>query len=78
MTDDPMGRVEGAVDQAVSTARNMKDDAGEVANNFQRAVDRSVADQPMTTIAIALLVGFVLGAICVPPILTADSTVWRL
>jgi ElaB/YqjD/DUF883 family membrane-anchored ribosome-binding protein len=63
MTDDPMGRVEAAVDQAVSTARNMKDDAGEVANNFQRAVDRSVADQPITTIAIALLVGFALGAI---------------
>ena len=37
--------------------------AGEVAGNIKGAVDRSVKDQPMATLAMAAAVGFVLGAI---------------
>jgi ElaB/YqjD/DUF883 family membrane-anchored ribosome-binding protein len=35
----------------------------EVAGNIKGAVDRSVKDQPMATLAMAALIGFVLGAI---------------
>lgn len=35
----------------------------EVAGNFQGAVDKSVKDQPMATLAMAAVLGFVLGAI---------------
>ncbi len=63
MRNDPMGRAEDAVDDAVSAARNMKDSASNVGENFQTAVDRSVTDQPFTTLAMAVAMGFVLGAI---------------
>jgi ElaB/YqjD/DUF883 family membrane-anchored ribosome-binding protein len=35
----------------------------EVAGNFKGALDRSVKDQPMATLAMAAMVGFALGAI---------------
>ncbi len=34
-----------------------------VAENFKTAVDKSVKDQPLTTLAIAAGVGFVIGAL---------------
>jgi ElaB/YqjD/DUF883 family membrane-anchored ribosome-binding protein len=34
-----------------------------VAGNLKGAVDKSVKDQPMTTLAVAAAVGFVLGAL---------------
>ena len=37
--------------------------AGEVAGNLKGAVDKSVKDQPMATLALAAAVSFVLGAI---------------
>ncbi|MDO9381380.1 MAG: hypothetical protein Q7T86_00805 [Hyphomicrobiaceae bacterium] len=63
MRNDPMGRTDDAVDDAVATARNMKDDASNVATNLQAAVDRSVSDQPLTTLALAIVAGFILGAV---------------
>ena len=35
----------------------------EVAGNVRMAVDKSVRDQPMTTLAVAAALGFVLGAL---------------
>jgi ElaB/YqjD/DUF883 family membrane-anchored ribosome-binding protein len=35
----------------------------EVAGNFKGALDKSIKDQPMATLATAAIVGFVLGAI---------------
>lgn len=35
----------------------------EVAHNFKSAVDKSVKDQPLTTLAVAAGVGFVIGAL---------------
>jgi hypothetical protein len=34
-----------------------------VTSNFKRALDRSLHDDPMATLAVASIVGFVLGAI---------------
>ena len=59
-----------AADQAESMANRVADqgrEAGErvqeVAGNLKGALDKSVKDQPMATLAGAVIVGFVLGAI---------------
>jgi ElaB/YqjD/DUF883 family membrane-anchored ribosome-binding protein len=56
-------RVEGVASGAADQMREAGDRAGEVAGNFKSAVDKSVKDQPMATLAMAAAVGFVLGAI---------------
>lgn len=56
-------RVEGAATGAADQMREVGDRAGEVAGNFKSAVDKSVKEQPMATLAMAAAVGFVLGAI---------------
>jgi ElaB/YqjD/DUF883 family membrane-anchored ribosome-binding protein len=43
--------------------REVSDRTGEVAGNFKGALDKSVKDQPMATLALAAAVGFVLGAL---------------
>lgn len=50
-------------DHIVEGAREASESAQQVAENFQQAVDRSVRDQPLTTLALACVTGFVLGAI---------------
>ena len=55
------GRVEGLASEAVDHLRETG--AGEVAGNLKGAVDKSVKDQPMATLALAAALGFVLGAI---------------
>ena len=59
-----------AADRAEKVASNVADQGREVGENFQEvagnvkgAIDRSVKDQPMATLAMAAAVGFVLGAI---------------
>lgn len=54
-------QVEGYASEAMDKLRDTG--AGEVAGNLKSAVDRSVKDQPMATLALAAVVGFVLGAI---------------
>ncbi len=54
-------RVEGLASDAVDHLRDTG--AGEVAGNIRGAVDKSVKDQPMATLAMAAAVGFVLGAL---------------
>jgi ElaB/YqjD/DUF883 family membrane-anchored ribosome-binding protein len=54
-------RVEGLASDAVDQLRDTG--AGEVAGNLKGAVDKSVKDQPMATLALAAVLGFVLGAI---------------
>jgi ElaB/YqjD/DUF883 family membrane-anchored ribosome-binding protein len=56
-------RVEGVASGAADQMREAGDRAGEVAGNFKSAVDKSVKDQPMATLAMVAAVGFVLGAI---------------
>jgi len=64
---DQFGR---AADQAESMAnrvaeqgREASEQVQEVAGNFKSALDRSVSEQPMATLALAAMVGFVLGAL---------------
>jgi ElaB/YqjD/DUF883 family membrane-anchored ribosome-binding protein len=59
-----------AADKAESMANRVTDhgrEAGErmqeVAGNFKEALDSSLRDQPMATLATAAIVGFILGAL---------------
>ena len=49
--------------RVVEQGREVGERMQEVAGNFKGAVDRSVKDQPMATLAMAAVVGFVLGAL---------------
>jgi ElaB/YqjD/DUF883 family membrane-anchored ribosome-binding protein len=56
-------RVEGLAGAASEQAAEAAERAREVAGNVRRAVDKSVKDQPMATLALAAMAGFVLGAL---------------
>jgi ElaB/YqjD/DUF883 family membrane-anchored ribosome-binding protein len=56
-------RVESLASGAAGQMREASDRTGEVAGNFKGALDKSVKDQPMATLAMAAAVGFVLGAL---------------
>lgn len=63
-------QVDRALDSAEATARAVAEqgrEAGErvsqVAGNMKTAVDKSIRDQPMTTLAVAAALGFVVGAL---------------
>ena len=58
-------KVAGQVEEYASDAMDKLRDtgAGEVAGNLKGAVDKSVKDQPMATLALVAVLGFVLGAI---------------
>jgi ElaB/YqjD/DUF883 family membrane-anchored ribosome-binding protein len=56
-------RVEGYASGAADQVRDVSDRTGEVAGNLKKAVDKSVKDQPMVTLAMAAALGFVLGAL---------------
>ena len=54
-------RAESLADDAINKLRNTG--AGDVGSNLKGAVDKSVKDQPMATLALAAALGFVLGAL---------------
>ena len=56
-------RVEGYASGAADQVREVSDRTGEVAGNLKKAVDKSVKDQPMATLAMAAALGFILGAL---------------
>lgn len=63
-------QIDRAMDSASRTARDVADqtrEAGErvqqVAGNLRGAVDKSVREQPMATLAVAAALGFVVGAL---------------
>jgi ElaB/YqjD/DUF883 family membrane-anchored ribosome-binding protein len=56
-------KVEDAASKVAEQGREAGDRVQQVAGNMKSAVDKSVHDQPMATLAIAAVVGFVLGAI---------------
>ena len=64
---DQLGKVTDHVESAVKTiaerGKEVGADVQTVAANVKSAVDSSVKDQPMATLAIAAALGFVLGAI---------------
>ena len=66
-TKDQFRSVANQAEQVANRVAEQGREAGErvqeVAGNLKGAVDRSVKDQPMATLAMAAVVGFVLGAL---------------
>jgi ElaB/YqjD/DUF883 family membrane-anchored ribosome-binding protein len=56
-------QVETVANRVTEQGREASERMQEVAGNFKGAVDKSVKDQPMATLAMAGVVGFVLGAL---------------
>ena len=70
MTDKAADTVRDVADQAGQVAGRVADQAREVggmvqdvSGNFKGAVDKSLKEQPMATLAVAAVLAFVLGAI---------------
>lgn len=72
--NDPTAAVKARIDDARDYASDVASDVArssreagaqvqEVAGNFKGALDKSLTDQPMATLGVAALVGFVIGAI---------------
>lgn len=58
-----MHSAEQTANRMMQQGREVGEGMQEVAGNFRMAVDKSVREQPMATLAMAAVVGFVLGAI---------------
>jgi ElaB/YqjD/DUF883 family membrane-anchored ribosome-binding protein len=56
-------QVEGAASRVAEQGREAGERMQEVAGNFKGALDKSIKDQPMATLAGVAIVGFVLGAL---------------
>ena len=61
--DKVADQVEGAVKTISERGREVGQEVQAVAGNIKSAVDTSVKDQPMATLAVAAALGFLLGAI---------------
>lgn len=55
--------VDSAAGHVLEQGRELREGMQQVAGNFKVAVDRSLRDQPMATLAMATVLGFALGAI---------------
>jgi ElaB/YqjD/DUF883 family membrane-anchored ribosome-binding protein len=64
---DTMGRVAGHVDETrddlMEQGAQLSANVQKVGKNFSKALDKSVSEQPMTTLGLAIVTGFVLGAL---------------
>ena len=60
---DAATHAEAIANRVAEQGRDAGDKVQEVAGNLKGAVDKSVKDQPMATLAIAAVLGFVLGAV---------------
>jgi ElaB/YqjD/DUF883 family membrane-anchored ribosome-binding protein len=54
---------EGVATRVVDQGRQPAEGVQDVAGNMKGALDKSIRNQPMATLAVAAAVGFVLGAI---------------
>ena len=61
--ESAMGSADAMVRSAADQGREAGERVQEVAGNFKSAVDKSVKDQPMATLAVVGALGFVLGAL---------------
>jgi ElaB/YqjD/DUF883 family membrane-anchored ribosome-binding protein len=66
-TTEQIDKLTGQVEDAAKAVRDQGREMGEqvqvVAENFKTALDRSVRDQPFTTLALTAAVAFVIGAL---------------
>ena len=60
---DVAGRAQDLAGRVADQGREVGDRVQEVAGNMKGAVDNSIKDQPMATLAVAGAIGFVLGAL---------------
>lgn len=63
MTDRVAAQVESTISDLADRGREASRSVRDVADNFGAALDNSLERQPMTTLAMAVAVGFVLGAL---------------
>ena len=63
VSDVTAERAENVGNRVEGQGRQAGERMQEVAGNFKTALDKSVRDQPMATLATAAMVGFVLGAL---------------
>jgi ElaB/YqjD/DUF883 family membrane-anchored ribosome-binding protein len=61
--DDASDRAQDIASRAQDIAGQAREQVGEVAGNVKSAVDKSIKDQPLTTLLMAAAVGFVIGAL---------------
>ena len=61
--DRVAGNVEGIAKSVADRSREAGENMQAVAGNINNAVNSSVKDHPMTTLAFAAVMGFVLGAV---------------
>ncbi|MET0430861.1 MAG: hypothetical protein ABWX70_00495 [Hyphomicrobium sp.] len=61
--EDLKSKAKQTYDDAADRAQDIAGQASEVAGNVKGAIDKSVKDQPMTTLLAAAAVGFVIGAL---------------
>ena len=66
-TTEQLGKVADQAERMANRVAEQGRDAGErmqeVAGNFKGALDKSLKEQPMATLAMAAILGFVLGAL---------------
>jgi ElaB/YqjD/DUF883 family membrane-anchored ribosome-binding protein len=60
---DATSTAKQSIDSAVGQLQDVADQASKVGANVQKAVDKSLADQPYATLVMAAAIGFVLGAL---------------
>lgn len=61
--DEASDRAQDLASRAQDVAGQAREQVGEVAGNIKGAIDKSVKDQPLTTLLAAAAVGFVIGAL---------------
>ena len=61
--EDIKSRARQTIDAASEAAGDAKQQVDEMAGNVKGAIDRSVKEQPLTTLLVAAAVGFVIGAL---------------
>jgi ElaB/YqjD/DUF883 family membrane-anchored ribosome-binding protein len=61
--EDIKGRAKQTLDAAGDMAGDARQQVEEVAGNVKGAINRSVKDQPITTLLVAGAIGFVIGAL---------------
>jgi ElaB/YqjD/DUF883 family membrane-anchored ribosome-binding protein len=63
LQDEAAEQLGRASDQAMKQGRVASERMQKLGSNFKSALDKSIVEQPMATLAIAATLGFVLGAL---------------
>ncbi len=61
--DEALNSATAVAKAATDKGKQAADQADEVASNLKTAIDKSLKDQPMTTLALAALAGIAIGAL---------------